>query len=171
MTHDSQASPSPSTTTPGTSKLRGQAGQIMLGDHVVASKADWTLKLSRETVDATVFGKSKTFLIPRPSVSGTFSGNLDVLEGSWVESDGAELVFHQYVRPAWWGRLKHAVLRSDWPTYEAVRGVADITSVRTPDGSVKGTYRFVGPAMIAMAPVSRLERLWARACHPSRWRS
>ena len=64
-------------------RLHGKNGAIYInggtgsGDKV-ASKAEWTLNLNRDFVDATVFGDTnKVYLVGLKDVSGTFAGLLD----------------------------------------------------------------------------------------------
>lgn len=53
----------------------------------VATKAEWTVNMSRDYVDATVFGdKNKTYLVGLPDIQGTFSGILDVSGDVMVNS-------------------------------------------------------------------------------------
>lgn len=65
-------------------KLHGKNGAIYLngpkGTGVkVSNKTAWTLSLSRDRVDATVFGDTnKTSLVGLRDISGTFDGLLDV---------------------------------------------------------------------------------------------
>jgi len=65
-------------------KLHGKNGAIYLNDAKgagvkVTSKTEWTLNLSRDYVDATVFGDvNKTYLVGLKDVQGTFAGLLDV---------------------------------------------------------------------------------------------
>lgn len=65
-------------------KLHGKNGAIYLygpkGSGVkVTSKTEYTLNLSRDYVDATVFGDvNKTYLVGLKDIQGTFAGLLDV---------------------------------------------------------------------------------------------
>ncbi len=65
-------------------KLHGKNGAIYLGGAKgtgtkVTSKTEWTLNLSRDYVDATVFGDvNKTYLVGLKDIQGTFAGLLDV---------------------------------------------------------------------------------------------
>lgn len=65
-------------------KLHGKNGAIYLDGPKgtgtkVANKTAWTLNLSRDRVDATVFGDTnKTSLVGLRDISGTFDGLLDV---------------------------------------------------------------------------------------------
>ena len=65
-------------------KLHGKNGAIYLGGKKgvgtkVTSKTEWTLNLSRDYVDATVFGDvNKTYLVGLKDIQGTFAGLLDV---------------------------------------------------------------------------------------------
>jgi hypothetical protein len=66
-------------------KLHGKNGAIYLtgpkggGGTKVSNKTAWTLNLSRDRVDATVFGDTnKTSLVGLRDISGTFDGLLDI---------------------------------------------------------------------------------------------
>lgn len=66
-------------------KLHGKNGAIYItnskegGGQKIAAKAEWTLSLNRDYVDATVFGDTtKTYLVGLPDIQGTYSGMLDV---------------------------------------------------------------------------------------------
>lgn len=65
-------------------KLHGKNGAIYIGGPKgtgvkVTSKTEWTLNLSRDYVDATVFGDvNKTYLVGLKDIQGTFAGLLDV---------------------------------------------------------------------------------------------
>lgn len=67
-------------------KLHGKNGAIwvlsggLTGTKTkVATKSEWTLNLSRDYVDATVFGDTnKTYLVGLKDIQGTYSGILDV---------------------------------------------------------------------------------------------
>ena len=65
-------------------KLHGKNGAIYIngkkGSGVkVTTKTEWTLNLSRDYVDATVFGDTnKTYLVGLKDIQGTFAGLLDV---------------------------------------------------------------------------------------------
>jgi len=65
-------------------KLHGKNGAIYLNGPKgtgtkVSNKTAWTLNLSRDRVDATVFGDvNKTSLVGLRDISGTFEGMLDV---------------------------------------------------------------------------------------------
>lgn len=65
-------------------KLHGKNGAIYLNGAKgsgtkVSNKTAWTLNLSRDRVDATVFGDTnKTSLVGLRDISGTFDGLLDV---------------------------------------------------------------------------------------------
>jgi hypothetical protein len=65
-------------------KLHGKNGAIYLdgpkgSGTKVSNKTGWTLNLSRDRVDATVFGDTnKTSLVGLRDISGTFEGLLDV---------------------------------------------------------------------------------------------
>jgi hypothetical protein len=65
-------------------RLHGKNGAIYIngakggGGTKVASKAEWTLNLNRDYVDATVFGDTnKVYLVGLKDVSGTYAGLLD----------------------------------------------------------------------------------------------
>ena len=66
-------------------KLHGKNGAIYIGGPKggggtkVTTKTEWTLNLSRDYVDATVFGDTnKTYLVGLRDVQGTYAGLLDV---------------------------------------------------------------------------------------------
>ena len=66
-------------------KLHGKNGAIYLTDSKagggtkITNKTEWTLNLSRDYVDATVFGDTnKTYLVGLKDIQGTFAGLLDV---------------------------------------------------------------------------------------------
>jgi len=65
-------------------KIHGKNGAIYIGGAKgagtkVTSKTEWTLNLSRDYVDATVFGDvNKTYLVGLKDIQGTFAGLLDV---------------------------------------------------------------------------------------------
>jgi hypothetical protein len=65
------------------SKLHGKNGAIYLGGPKgtgtkITSKTEWTLNLSRDYVEATVFGDvNKTYLVGLKDIQGTFAGLLD----------------------------------------------------------------------------------------------
>ena len=65
-------------------KLHGKNGAIYLDGlkgtgTKITSKTEWTLNLSRDYVDATVFGDvNKTYLVGLKDIQGTFAGLLDV---------------------------------------------------------------------------------------------
>jgi hypothetical protein len=65
-------------------KLHGKNGAIYIngpkGSGVkITTKTEWTLNLSRDYVDATVFGDlNKTYLVGLKDIQGTFAGLLDV---------------------------------------------------------------------------------------------
>jgi hypothetical protein len=65
-------------------KLHGKNGAIYIGGKKgsgvkVTTKTEWTLNLSRDYVDATVFGDTnKTYLVGLKDIQGTFAGLLDV---------------------------------------------------------------------------------------------
>jgi hypothetical protein len=64
-------------------KLHGKNGAIYFNDvkgtgTKVTTKTEWTLNLSRDYVDATVFGDvNKTYLVGLKDIQGTFAGLLD----------------------------------------------------------------------------------------------
>jgi hypothetical protein len=70
-------------------KLHGKNGAIWVADGSatpvaipmtkVASRSEWSLNLSRDYVDSTVFGNTnKTYLVGLKDIQGTYSGILDV---------------------------------------------------------------------------------------------
>lgn len=59
-------------------KLHGKNGAIYLAGTKVKLKTEWTLNLSRDYVDATVFGDTnKTYLTGLKDISGTYAGLFD----------------------------------------------------------------------------------------------
>ena len=81
-------------------KLHGKGGAIYLGTSKaggglkVASKAEWTLNLSRDYVDATVFGEpNKTYLVGLKDIQGTYSGLLDVSGDLLVNTASSDSVY------------------------------------------------------------------------------
>jgi hypothetical protein len=72
-------------------KLHGKNGAIYLhnkkggaGAIKVTTKTEWTLNLSRDYVDATVFGDTnKTYLVGLKDIQGTYAGLLD-LSGDYL---------------------------------------------------------------------------------------
>lgn len=71
-------------------KLHGKNGAIYLfgqkgaGGTKVTTKTEWTLSLSRDYVDATVFGETnKTYLVGLKDIQGTYAGLLD-LSGDYL---------------------------------------------------------------------------------------
>lgn len=74
-------------------KLHGKNGAIYWNSVKVSNKTSWTLNLSRDRVDATVFGDTnKTSLVGLRDISGTFDGLLDtsgdLLLTATTEEDG-----------------------------------------------------------------------------------
>lgn len=59
-------------------KKHGKDGAIYVDGVKVAAKAEWTLSLARDTVEATSFGDTnKTYLVGLRDISGTYAGFLD----------------------------------------------------------------------------------------------
>lgn len=79
-------------------KLHGKNGAIYIGGPKgsgtkVANKAEWTLSLGRDYVDATTFGNTnKTYLVGLRDVSGTFSGLMDVSGDLLVNATTSDIV-------------------------------------------------------------------------------
>jgi hypothetical protein len=77
-------------------KLHGKNGAIYLGGLKgtgvkVTTKTEWTLNLSRDYVDATVFGDvNKTYLVGLKDIQGTFAGLLDVSGDYQVNAAGSD---------------------------------------------------------------------------------
>lgn len=79
-------------------KLHGKNGAIYLdapkgggGAKKVAAKTEWTLNLSRDYVDATVFGDTnKTYLVGLKDIQGTYSGLLDTSGDLLVNASSAD---------------------------------------------------------------------------------
>lgn len=70
---------------PANGKLHGKSGAIYLGGAVgsggtkVTDKTEWSIDLSRDYVDATVFGETnKTYLAGLRNFAGNYAGLLDV---------------------------------------------------------------------------------------------
>src|SRR5438552_6995477 len=86
-------------------KLHGKNGAIYLdnvkggsGAIKVTDKTEWTLNLSRDYVDATVFGDTnKTYLVGLKDIQGTYAGLLD-LSGDYLinttNSDAVQLYLY-----------------------------------------------------------------------------
>jgi hypothetical protein len=80
-------------------KLHGKNGAIYLDDSKagggtkITSKTEWTLNLSRDYVDATVFGDvNKTYLVGLKDIQGTFAGLLDVSGDYQVNAASSDAV-------------------------------------------------------------------------------
>jgi hypothetical protein len=79
-------------------KLHGKNGAIYLGGAKgagtkITSKTEWTLNLSRDYVDATVFGDvNKTYLVGLKDIQGTFAGLLDVSGDFQVNAANSDAV-------------------------------------------------------------------------------
>jgi hypothetical protein len=77
-------------------KLHGKNGAIYLGGPKgtgvkVTSKTEWTLNLSRDYVEATVFGDvNKTYLVGLKDIQGTFAGLLDTSGDYQVNSASSD---------------------------------------------------------------------------------
>lgn len=74
-------------------KLHGKNGAIYVGGVKVAAKTEWTLSLSRDYVDATVFGDvNKTYLVGLKDITGTYAGLLDTSGDLLVNATDDEAV-------------------------------------------------------------------------------
>ena len=81
-------------------KLHGKNGAIYLygpkgggGALKVATKAEWTLNLGRDYVDATTFGDTnKTYLTGLKDVQGTYAGLLDVSGDLLVNASDSDTI-------------------------------------------------------------------------------
>lgn len=81
-------------------KLHGKNGAIYLynkkgasGAIKAAAKAEWTLNLGRDYVDATTFGDTnKTYLTGLKDIQGTYSGLLDVSGDELVNTASSDSV-------------------------------------------------------------------------------
>jgi len=79
-------------------KLHGKNGAIYIDGlkgfgTKVATKAEWTLNLNRDYVDATVFGETnKTYLVGLKDISGTYAGLLDVSGDLLVNATSSDTV-------------------------------------------------------------------------------
>jgi len=80
-------------------KIHGKGGAIYIAASgqaktKVAAKSEWTLNLSRDYVDATVFGEAnKTYLAGLKDVQGTYSGLLDVSGDLLVNSSSSDAIY------------------------------------------------------------------------------
>lgn len=81
-------------------KLHGKNGALWLVSSVggpkikVASRSEWTLNLSRDYVDATVFGDTnKTYLVGLKDIQGTYSGILDTSGDLMVTATSSNEVY------------------------------------------------------------------------------
>lgn len=145
--------------------------RIDANDETVATDAKWTIQ-TRDRVDASAFGEANArYLTGLRDISGTFSGLLDGDGSTRLFADPpeeTELNLYAHARPAWWGRLKHWLLREPWPEYVVSSGRVRWTTIEAVDGTVEGSFYYVGPVTLHAQPVSRLERFWGRVCHPLR---
>jgi hypothetical protein len=80
-------------------KLHGKHGAIYLGGMKdsggvkVSNRTEWTLNLSRDYVDATVFGDlNKTYLVGLKDISGTYAGLLDTSGDLLVSASDSETI-------------------------------------------------------------------------------
>lgn len=81
-------------------KLHGKNGAIYLygkkgggGALKVAAKAEWTLSLGRDYVDATTFGDTnKTYLTGLRDIQGTYAGLLDVSGDELVNASSSDAI-------------------------------------------------------------------------------
>ena len=81
-------------------KLHGKNGAIYLnnskggsGAVKVTDKTEWTLNLSRDYVDATVFGDTnKTYLVGLKDIQGTYAGLLDLSGDYLVNTTNSDTV-------------------------------------------------------------------------------
>jgi len=85
-------------------KLHGKNGAIYINSakvgsgfpqaNKIAAKTEWTLNLSRDYVDATVFGDTnKTYLVGLKDIQGTFAGLLDVSGDLQVNAASSDIVY------------------------------------------------------------------------------
>lgn len=85
-------------------KLHGKNGAIYINTakqgagfpqaSKIAAKTEWTLNLSRDYVDATVFGDTnKTYLVGLKDIQGTFAGLLDVSGDLQVNAASSDIVY------------------------------------------------------------------------------
>lgn len=80
-------------------KIHGKGGAIYLAAEgaaktKVATKSEWTLNLSRDYVDATVFGEpNKTYLVGLKDIQGTYAGLLDVSGDLMVNSSSSDAIY------------------------------------------------------------------------------
>lgn len=81
-------------------KMHGKNGAIYLGNKKgvagavkAAVKAEWTLSLNRDYVDATVFGDTnKTYLVGLKDIQGTYSGMLDTAGDVLVSATDSDVI-------------------------------------------------------------------------------
>lgn len=80
-------------------KLHGKNGAIGIASSgsaitKVAGKSEWTLNLSRDYVDATVFGDTnKTYLTGLKDIQGTYSGLLDHSGDLLVNASSSDSIY------------------------------------------------------------------------------
>ncbi len=75
-------------------KKHGKDGAIYVDGVLVAAKAEWSLSLARDTVEATSFGDTnKTYLVGLRDISGTYAGFLDNSGDTMLTAAGEDAKF------------------------------------------------------------------------------
>jgi hypothetical protein len=75
-------------------KKHGKDGAIYVNGVLVAAKAEWSLSLARDTVEATSFGDTnKTYLVGLRDISGTYAGFLDNSGDTMLTAAGEDAKF------------------------------------------------------------------------------
>lgn len=175
--NETPESSSPSTTTPEpTKRLTGKDGLVYLDGKPIGA-TQWSLNVKNKYPNASAFGElNKHYVAGLKDISGTFSGMLDLEDQTLIAFGDTQthVMFYHQPRPAWWGRLKHWLLRSEWPSHVLADGDGKVSFDQTiePKGDIeyKGGVEFDSPVVLYVPPMSRLERIWDRMLHPRRWR-
>ena len=127
-------------------KLHGKNGAIWVADAAatpelvktkVASRSEWTLNLSRDYVDSTVFGDTnKTYLVGLKDIQGTYNGILDVSGDLLVNAtSSSSSTYYVYLYADDTTMIAHGPALLD----------ANITSSNTDAVRVTGNFRASGP--------------------------
>jgi hypothetical protein len=114
---------------------------LYIGEKKIAAKAEWTLDLKRDRVDASAFGENKTYMTPSRAISGSFHGVLETWPFEPAESS-RELVVYGLMPMPWWRRWAYIVFRRwlAWPLVEVIHGPALIALEDSHAGTIKGTF-------------------------------
>lgn len=105
------------------------------------------------------------YVRPLREVSGTFSMKItDPTFEILGSNEPTPIYMYLPCEPAWWGRLKHRLLRTDPGSYVAFQGTATPSIDSNMDGVVGGSLKYLGPVTFSPPPMSRLERVWNRIC-------